>query len=138
MSQFDQLPAAEEFQPPSGEYHWGRQGNPDRDEATAVERIKMSNKSNDVMKAVLSEAEGIVCSDRNEIYGPPEINHGRTASLWTTYLGVPITPRQVCACMILQKLSRDANIRKHDNLVDIVGYAVNAAACEAAAGMDGT
>lgn len=118
---------------PTDNYHWGRDGNPAYIESC---RHLMSN-SNRVMHEVLEEAKGIVCSDRNEQYGPPEVNHGRTAALWTTYLGVPITPRQVCACMILQKLSRDVNLQKRDNLVDIVGYAVNAQACEAAA-MEGT
>jgi hypothetical protein len=42
------------------------------------------------------------------------------------YLGTEITPRQVCVMNILQKISRDAHAEQDDNLLDIIGYAVNA------------
>lgn len=103
----------------------------DRDEARLLAEVSMS-KSNRVMKGVLDEAANIVTGDRLTYYGPPEINHKRSAELWSTYLGIDITPRQVCVMNILQKISRDVNIEKPDNLVDIIGYAANAAACHAA------
>lgn len=111
-------------------------GNPERDEAMAI--ATQLRGSSRVMSDALDEVRGIVCGDRNIQYGPPEINHGRTAALWSTYLGVPITPRQVCLCMVLQKISRDVNMGKHDNLVDICGFVANAVACEAAADINGT
>lgn len=62
----------------------------------------------------------------NRAYGSPKENHERTAALFSTYLGVPITARQVCMLNVLQKVSRDAHVPKRDNLVDIAGYADNA------------
>lgn len=81
------------------------------------------------MKALLAEATKAVAGDRNHDYGDPVDNHRRTAELWSTFLGVEITPRQVCICNILQKVSREAHFRKRDTLVDIAGYAANAEAC---------
>lgn len=78
---------------------------------------------------VLAEALQVV-KDRGASYGPPSVNHARTAALWSAYLGVPITPRQVCMLNILQKISRDANKPKRDNLVDVAGFAWNAEACD--------
>lgn len=81
------------------------------------------------MLTVMDDAKAIVCADRHDAYGPPEINHARTAKLWSVFLGIDITPRQVCFLNILQKCAREVNIEKRDNLVDIIGYAANAEAC---------
>lgn len=75
---------------------------------------------------ILDKAAGLVGGDRRKTYGHPKINHGRTAAMWAAYLGVPITPRQVCMMNSLQKISRDAHSPKEDNLVDIAGWALNA------------
>ena len=79
------------------------------------------------ISSILGEAFGIVHSTRRAEYGTPQQNHDRTAALWSAYLGVEITARQVCMLNVLQKISRDAFKPKHDNLVDIAGYAENAA-----------
>ena len=75
---------------------------------------------------VLDEAQAIVDGPRRETYGIPMENHTRTAMMWSAYLKTPITPRQVCMLNVLQKISRDAYSPKHDNLVDIAGWARNA------------
>ena len=75
---------------------------------------------------VLEEATSVVLGDRRHFYGHPKVNHGRTAEMWSAFLGIPITARQVCLLNILQKISRDANRQKRDNLVDVAGYALNA------------
>ena len=80
--------------------------------------------------SILSEAEAIVGGARQADYGTPLANHSRTAALWSVYLGITVTPRQVCMMNVLQKVSRDANAPKRDNLVDIAGYAENANLCE--------
>lgn len=80
--------------------------------------------------SILSEAEAIVGGARRADYGTPLANHSRTAALWSVYLGITVTPRQVCMMNVLQKVSRDANAPKRDNLVDIAGYAENANLCE--------
>lgn len=81
-------------------------------------------------ETVLDEADRIVGTDRNQDYGHPMKNHGRTAAMWSAYLGIPITARQVCLMNALQKISRDAHKAKRDNLVDLAGWARNAELCE--------
>lgn len=78
---------------------------------------------------ILTEAAALVDGARREAYGTPLANHTRTAAMWSAYLGVPITPRQVCMLNVLQKVSRDAHSAARDNLVDIAGYARNAELC---------
>ena len=73
--------------------------------------------------SVLDEAKRIVSGSRNDDYGTPERNHARIAQMWSAYLGVEVTPRDVCAMMVLVKVSRDRNAAKRDNAVDIAGYA---------------
>lgn len=74
---------------------------------------------------VLIDAGGAV-EERGRHYGTAIGNHGRTADLWSAFLGVTITARQVCMMNILQKVSREAHSAQRDNLVDIAGYARNA------------
>lgn len=94
--------------------------------ATAAEIARMQ-------ETVLDEATRITAGDRQRYYGHPADNHGNTAELWSDYMlrrfgpGAPnLDARDVCLMMILLKVSRDANARKRDNLVDICGYARNA------------
>jgi hypothetical protein len=95
------------------------------------------------MKAMLDEVSGIVCGSRQDDYGLPERNHARTAEAFNWYLKhcprATLDGHDICLLNVLQKISRDLNCRKRDNLTDICGFTVNAAACDAAlAGMDGT
>jgi hypothetical protein len=90
---------------------------------------------------ILREAEHITAVDRTRFYGHPRANHANTAAMWTAYLerkfgftGTLIA-RDVCAMMILLKISRDANKPNRDNLVDIAGYARNAEQVEEAEAM---
>ena len=71
----------------------------------------------------LTEAASVVKGERQESYGPAERNLSRIAELWASYLGHPITSRNVAVMMILLKAARDAHKSKHDNMVDICGYA---------------
>jgi hypothetical protein len=63
-----------------------------------------------------------IITERGKDYGTPESNLGRTAKLWSAYLGRAITPEQVCICMALVKVSRMAAGRKDDNYVDARAY----------------
>lgn len=76
-------------------------------------------------ETILEEAQRHVHGARNEDYGHPLDNHGRTAALWSTYLGRSITPEDVCFLNILQKISRGMNRVTRDTLVDVAGYAAN-------------
>lgn len=71
---------------------------------------------------ILDEAATIIAG-RNDDYGQPEHNLKRIAEMWTTYMAIDITPRDVSMMMILLKCPRDAHKEKRDNLVDIAGYA---------------
>lgn len=86
-------------------------------------------------EGIIADASAAVHGDRQDDYGKPQANHKCTAALWSTYLhrcGIVanLTPRNVCMMNILQKVSRDANVPKRDNLVDIAGYAENAGMCD--------
>lgn len=72
---------------------------------------------------ILSEAADIVAGSRQDDYGSPERNHTRIANMWSAYLETEVTPRDVCAMMIMLKTSRDRHQPKRDNAVDIAGYA---------------
>ena len=76
-----------------------------------------------VLSDCLTEAASFVKGERQESYGPAERNLTRIAELWSSYLGHPITSRNVAVMMILLKAARDAHKTKHDNMVDICGYA---------------
>jgi hypothetical protein len=74
---------------------------------------------------VAEEALRIVVGSRRKDYGPPSVNHTRTAALWQAYLGVNISKEQVCWMNILQKIARGMNKWKRDSVVDTIGYALN-------------
>lgn len=79
-------------------------------------------------EAIIKEAMDIVFSDRERTYGHPLINHTRTARMWEGTLDLPPDPRgpeKVCLLNIQQKISRDLNIFKRDNEVDILGFLLN-------------
>lgn len=76
--------------------------------------------------SALQKAYDAVHGDRQRDYGPPAANHERTAALWSAFLGIRVSPRDVCWLNVLQKLSRDRHRPTEDNEVDIAGYAENA------------
>lgn len=80
------------------------------------------------MAAFLADVRETVTA-RGRDYGSPATTHGRTAALWSAYLGCAVTAEDVCALNVLQKLSRRANGPGADHWRDIAGYAANAAAC---------
>lgn len=75
--------------------------------------------------SILDEAEKAVSGPRNDEYGTPFENHSRTAALWSGFLGVTVTPEDVCLMNILQKVARGRHFTTRDTLVDIAGYARN-------------
>ena len=94
--------------------------------AAKYEESKKTESTQDtptVCKDCLEEAGKIVHGNREDTYGPAERNLSRIAEMWSAYLSVPITARQVAVMMVLLKVSRDAFKPKHDNMVDICGYA---------------
>jgi len=82
-----------------------------------------------IRNVVLAKAKDAV-KERGENYGSPSDNFTIAASLYEAHLGVPVSPFDVGALHILNKLSRLQNDPTHfDSWVDIAGYA--AVTCEA-------
>ncbi len=99
-----------------------------------VEEFRLSDKQRARWQAAqepsntsaLTRAEVLVYGSRRDTYGPPSVNHERTAALWSAYLGTRVTARDVCWLNVLQKLSRDRHEPNVDTEVDVAGYAENA------------
>lgn len=73
---------------------------------------------------VLSIAERLVNGDRDQTHGQPAITFNRISELWSVYLGVTVTPADVCAMMVLFKIGRIIANKQHaDSWVDVAGYA---------------
>lgn len=72
---------------------------------------------------ILDEAASLTSGDRQKAYGHPRVNFGRIARLWSAYLNVEVTTRQVAMLMVLIKVARDQQSPRRDNLVDLAGYA---------------
>lgn len=87
------------------------------------------------IETILQEATRIVDGPRRADYGHPRDNHLCTARMWSAYLerrfrlepgALALNQRDVCQLNVLQKVSRDANAPKRDNLVDQCGWSRNA------------
>jgi hypothetical protein len=83
------------------------------------------------MSNILLEADALISGERREEYGPATASLNRVASFWSDYLQyrnlLPVdtylSGRDVAVLMILFKVARESYRPKHDNLVDIAGYA---------------
>ena len=72
---------------------------------------------------VLEEALHTI-EERGKSYGNAKPLFRQIAQLWTVWLGVQVTPRDVAHMMILMKQARDKiGNSQRDNKVDIAGYA---------------
>lgn len=84
-------------------------------------------------ETILEEAQRLVYGDRQEAYGHPRDDFGRTAGMWTALFGRKLadgerfTPEDVAMAMACVKLSRLANAYKRDSAVDLAGYAATLA-----------
>lgn len=89
--------------------------------STLEEAMALANKRS----RMFDKALAITSGERHESYGHPLDNHGRTAALWSTYLGTAVTAEDVCWMMLLVKVSRQIHAPTDDNPVDVVGYMRN-------------
>ncbi len=85
-------------------------------------------RSNVVMRKFLREVEEKCCKSRQDDYGTPPINHGRTAAIAAVVLREEITAEEVCIINLSQKFARCAEKLTYDSLQDLAGYAANLAA----------
>ena len=73
---------------------------------------------------ILDEANCLVHGDRQQSYGPPEVNFANIAERWSQLLGVDLEPWMVGVMMADLKLARLASgPPQPDTFVDICGYA---------------
>lgn len=72
--------------------------------------------------SLLHRAQALIDGTRQQEYGDAEVNFTRIAELWSAFLGVNITPKDVPVMMALLKLAREKNSPKEDNLLDAAGY----------------
>jgi len=72
---------------------------------------------------MLDEAKRLVSGSRNEDYGPPDVDMAKVAGMMNHLFGWDVKPSQVPMIMILIKLARESHSSKHDNAVDIAGWA---------------
>jgi len=91
---------------------------PDPDDVNLIEQV--FDKSSD--EDPCDEAKRITSGDRNDDYGPPDIDMLRIAKLWSAYLGTLVTQYDVPQMMTLLKVSREKHATKRDNAVDAIGY----------------
>lgn len=86
-------------------------------------RLSPAASSDSTLGAVLDEAKALICGDRRTDYGEAMESFTRIAEAWQLIFKVKITPQQVALAMVMFKVCREVNTHKHDNLVDICGYA---------------
>jgi hypothetical protein len=83
---------------------------------------------------ILSEAKQLVYGRGEKEYGHPKDNFQDEADAWSAYLHArrllprdkQLEPRDVAQINVLQKVMRDGNMARHDNLVDQIGYSLTA------------
>ena len=70
---------------------------------------------------------------RGKDYGPPSVHFARTIgainAIFADKISVPFTAADWAMFMIIDKLAREQERQKKDNLLDIVGYAACANQC---------
>lgn len=103
----------------------------ERKTLSAIGKHETMSKEPTAREKLLDETKRIVCGERDQQYGKPEDNFEKISKLWSYYLTYPISKGDVAMMMILLKVAREGEKHKHDNLVDIVGYAACAAECQA-------
>lgn len=86
---------------------------------------------------ILNAARDCVCDTREQDYGPPESSFTIIGKLWTAYMGIAFTPKDVAMMMTLFKVARIKNGDKVDNFVDLAGYAAIAGEIASKDGSEG-
>ena len=72
---------------------------------------------------ICNAAAKLVAGDRQVDYGDKTENHTNIATLWSAYLGTPVTAENVAIMMILLKVARTKlGSYKEDTYFDMAGY----------------
>ena len=70
----------------------------------------------------LAEAEKCICGDRDRDYGNPQGSFTLIGKLWSAYMDIEITAKDVAIMMALLKVARCKYSNKIDSFVDGAGY----------------
>lgn len=70
----------------------------------------------------LTRADNLINGQRRSDYGPIEKSAVDVARIWTSLLGVEVTPAKYLLCMAAMKIYRETVKHKQDNLDDTCGY----------------
>lgn len=71
---------------------------------------------------ILETAKHLVNGDRQEDYGDAVESFQAIAEMWSAYLGVAVSGRDICNLMALLKIARLRNGPHEDSSVDGAGY----------------
>lgn len=71
---------------------------------------------------VLAEAKKCICGDRDRDYGNPKGSFEIIGKLWSDYMDVKITAKDVAIMMALLKVARCKYSNKIDSFIDGAGY----------------
>ena len=86
-------------------------------------KVDKEDRQQDITETIAEKAKKIVYGDREKTYGDPGRNLRMIAGMWSAYLGIEITPEQVCDMMVQLKIARLKSSPDHeDSKVDIIGY----------------
>lgn len=72
---------------------------------------------------ILEQAKICVCGHRQSDYGTPEDNFNRIGKLWSAYMDIEFTAKDVAIMMALLKVARIKAGNSIDSAVDLAGYA---------------
>ena len=72
---------------------------------------------------ILEQAKICVCGHRQSDYGNPENSFARIGKLWSAYMDIEFTPKDVAVMMGLLKVARIKAGNTIDSAIDLAGYA---------------
>ena len=72
---------------------------------------------------ILEQAKICVCGHRQSDYGTPEDNFNRIGKLWSAYMDINFTAKDVAIMMALLKVARIKAGNSIDSAIDLAGYA---------------
>jgi len=72
---------------------------------------------------ILEQAKICVCGHRQSDYGTPEDNFNRIGKLWSAYMDIKFTAKDVAIMMALLKVARIKAGNSIDSAIDLAGYA---------------
>lgn len=72
---------------------------------------------------ILEQAKICVCGHRQSDYGTPEDNFNRIGKLWSAYMDIEFTAKDVAIMMALLKVARIKTGNSIDSSIDLAGYA---------------